>query len=115
MKSADIASDAVEQRLRSGSMRLLRRYDRQVASALSKYLRFITNFYRREFLEIFLRPQPRFGLLPVIVGMLAGNVFARRQRRLKMELFFALVAIQKRRKVIADPIAWEALPAAATV
>lgn len=115
MKTADMAADAVELRLRTGSLRRLKRYERQLSSALSKYLRFINHFYRREFLEIFLRPQERFGLLPVIVGLLAGNVFSARRGRMKFELFFALVAIQKRRKVIADPIAWDALPAAATV
>jgi flavin-dependent dehydrogenase len=115
MKSADIATTAIESRLRRGSMRLLRRYERDVISALSKYFRFISNFYRREFLEVFLQPQERFGLLPVIVGILAGNIFASRNNRFKLALFFSLVAIQKRKQVIAPPIGWESLPAAASV
>ncbi|HSP17023.1 MAG TPA: NAD(P)/FAD-dependent oxidoreductase [Thermoanaerobaculia bacterium] len=115
MKSAEMAATAVEQKLRRGSTRLLKRYEREVTDALSKYFRFITNFYRREFLEVFLQPSPRFGLLPVIVGVLAGNVFATRSNRLKLALFFSLVAIQKRRKVIAPPIVWDTLPAAASV
>jgi len=115
MKSGDVAAAAVESRLHSGSMRRLKRYERDVTGALSKYFRFISNFYRREFLEVFLQPSERFGLLPVIVGVLAGNVFAPKRNRLKLELFFALVAIQKRRPVIAPPIGWDALPAAASV
>jgi FADH2-dependent halogenase len=115
MKSGDVAAAAVDSRLRSGSMRRLKRYERDVTSALSKYFRFISNFYRREFLEVFLQPSERFGLLPVIVGVLAGNIFAVKRNRLKLELFFALVAIQKRRAVIAPPIVWETLPAAASV
>lgn len=115
MKSADVAANAIESRLRDGSMRRLKRYERDVTGALSKYFRFISNFYRREFLEVFLQPSERFGLLPVIVGVLAGNVFAKKRNRLKLELFFALVAIQKHRGVIAPPISWEALPAAASV
>lgn len=114
MKSADIASNAVEARLRKGSMRLLRHYQRDMSSALEKYFQFISHFYRREFLEVFLQPSEKFGLLPVIVGVLAGNVFAKKWDRLKLGLFFALVAIQKRKQVIAPPIVWEALPAAAS-
>ncbi|HEY8713497.1 MAG TPA: NAD(P)/FAD-dependent oxidoreductase, partial [Thermoanaerobaculia bacterium] len=95
MKSADIASTAVEARLRKGGMRLLKRYERDMSNALEKYFRFISNFYRREFLEVFLQPGEHFGLLPVIIGVLAGNVFAKKWDRLKLGLFFALVAIQK--------------------
>ncbi len=114
MKSADIAATAVEAKLRHGRMRPLKRYERTMNSAFKKYFHFISNFYRREFLEIFLQPSERFGLLPVIVGVLAGNVFAQKSDRLKLALFFALIAIQKRKKVIAPPIRWEALPAAAS-
>ena len=114
MKSADIAATAVDARLRKGSMRLLKRYQRDMANALEKYFYFISNFYRREFLEVFLQPSEKFGLLPVIVGVLAGNVFAKRWDRVRLGLFFALVAIQKRKQVIAPPIAWDALPAAAS-
>ena len=115
MKSADIAADAVEAKLRRGSMRELRRYERTMTGALGKYFRFISNFYRREFLEVFLQPSTRFGLLPVIIGVLAGDVFASRRNRFRLALFFLLVRIQKARPVIARRIAWEALPAAASV
>jgi len=115
MKSADLAAAAVEQRLRSGSMRFLRNYERSVKGALHKYFRFISNFYRREFLEVFMQPRPKFGLVPVIVGVLAGNVFAARGDRLKLDLFFALVAVQKHLGLIAPRIEWERLPAAASV
>ncbi|MEO6486741.1 MAG: NAD(P)/FAD-dependent oxidoreductase [Thermoanaerobaculia bacterium] len=115
MSSADIAADAIESRLRTGSMRRLRRYERSIGGALGKYFRFISRFYDRAFLEVFLQPKKRFGLLPAIVGLLAGNVYESRQDRLKLALFFLLVSIQKRRPVIAKPIAWEALPDAASV
>ena len=115
MKSADLAATAVESKLREGKTRLLKRYERDVSGAMSKYFRFISNFYRREFLEVFLQPGERFGLMPAIVGVLAGNVFANKKHRLKLAVFFTLVQIQKRRKVIAPPICWEALPAAASV
>ena len=114
MKSADIAADAIEQRLRGGSMRLLRRYDRSFQSAMDKYFRFIANFYRREFLEVFLQPKTDYGLIPVITGILAGNIFVTNSRW-KLALFFFFVRAQKLFGVIAPPIAWEELPGPATV
>lgn len=115
MKSADMAADAVEEKLRHGSMRALRKYERDMTGALGKYFRFIESFYRREFLEVFLQPSNRFGLLPVIISVLAGDVFATGRNRLRLALFFLLVRIQKFRPVIARPIAWDALPPAASV
>jgi flavin-dependent dehydrogenase len=115
MKSADIVANAVEARLGRGDMRLLRKYERDMTRALSRYFHFISNFYRREFLEVFLQPSSRFGLLPAIVGVLAGNVFDTTQDRFKLALFFALVGIQKMKPVIARPISWDALPSPASV
>jgi len=115
MKSADIAAEAVARRLATGSMRALRRYERAMSGALRQYFRFISQFYRREFLEVFMQPKADFGLLRTIVGILAGNVFTRRGDRLKLAVFFALVRIQKRRPLIAPRIEWESLPAAASV
>ena len=115
MKSADMAADAIEVRLRHGSTRPLQRYERHMVGALEQYFRFISNFYRREFLEVFLQPSERFGLLNAIIGVLAGNVFATRRNRFRLALFFLLVKIQKRKPVIAGPIRWEALPAAASM
>jgi len=116
MKSADLAAAAVVQRLRGGSMRLLRAYEREMQRALGKYFRFIQNFYRREFLEVFLQPpEDDLGLLKVIVGVLAGNIFAQRGDRFKLALFFTLVRLQKWRGNIAPRIEWERLPAAASL
>lgn len=114
MKSADLISEAAAVRLRSGSMKPLRRYERELSGALEKYFRFIAHFYEREFLEVFLQPSPRLGMMRAIVGVLAGDIFARRDNRLKLALFFALVRLQKLRAGIAPRIEWDTLPAAAT-
>lgn len=115
MKSGDIVADAVEMRLRTGSRRALVRYEQDMTRALGRYYDFISNFYRREFLEVFLQPSDRFGLLKAIVGVLAGNIFGDSADRFKLALFFTLVWIQKRKPVIARPIPWEALPSAASL
>jgi flavin-dependent dehydrogenase len=116
MKSADIASAAIERRLRRGSMRLLRRYEHTINGALHRYFRFIANFYEREFLEVFMQPQNKFGLLPAIVGVLAGNIFTKSLAdRARLELFFTLVRIQRHNGMIAPRIAWDRMPAAASM
>lgn len=114
MSSADIASAAAIERLRTGSMRALNRYERDMTGALEKYLRFILKFYDRAFLEVFLQPADRFGLLPAIIGVLAGDIFAKRNNRMKLHLFFALVRLQNWSGRIAQRIDWEALPGAAS-
>ena len=113
MKSADLASSAIAERLRSGSMRSLKAYERDMSRGLDKYLKFIEYFYRREFLEVFMQPSERWGLLNAIVGVLAGDIFKTRNNRFKLAVFFALVKLQKWRGVIAPRIAWDALPSAA--
>jgi geranylgeranyl reductase family protein len=116
MKGADVAATAVEQRLRGGSMRLLRKYERSINGALNRYFRFIENFYRREFLEVFMQPQNKFGLLQAIVGVLAGNIFTKSiADMMRLELFFFLIRIQRRNGMIAPRINWERLNAAASV
>ena len=116
MKGADVAATAVERRLRKGSMRLLQKYERAVNRALDRYFRFISNFYRREFLEVFMQPQNKFGLLQAIVGVLAGNIFTKSVGdMMRLELFFTLIRIQRRNGMIAPRIEWERLPAAASM
>lgn len=115
MKSADVAAEAIDSRLKRGSNRMLKRYEREVSGVMEKYFRFIDHFYRKEFLEVFLQPQDRFGLIRAIVGVLAGDVFGSRSDRFKLALFFGLVAIQKRHGVIAQPIDWERMPAVASM
>ncbi|HKR63586.1 MAG TPA: NAD(P)/FAD-dependent oxidoreductase [Thermoanaerobaculia bacterium] len=114
MKSADMVVPAVVERLNNGSTRMLHRYQKDMSRGLDQYFRFIEQFYRREFLELFLQPSERWGLLNAIVGVLAGDIFARRDNRLKLAVFFALVRLQKWRGSIAPRIAWDSLPSAAS-
>lgn len=115
MKGASIAVEGVEQRLRSGSTRNLRAYDKYFHRAFRRYLRFVSNFYTRPFLEVFLHPSPRFGLERAIVHVLGGNVYGAHTNRFRLALFFLLVRLQRRFGTIAPRIDWEALPAPATV
>lgn len=113
MKSADLAAAAIGERLRGGSRHGLRRYEADMQHGLDRYLRFIEKFYDRAFLEVFLQPSERWGLLDAVVGVLAGDIFANRNNRLKLGLFFSLVKLQNWRGGIAPRIRWDTLPAAA--
>ena len=114
MKSADLAAGAVVEKLRTGSTRALKHYEREMQRGLDQYLQFIERFYDRDFLEVFLQPSERWGLLDAIVGVLAGDVFSTRNNRFRLWLFFQLVRLQKwRGGIVAPRISWDALPAAA--
>jgi flavin-dependent dehydrogenase len=113
MKSADMAATAVLERLRTGSMDALQAYETRMQKGLDKYLDFIENFYDHDFMEVFLQPSERWGLLTAVVGVLAGDIFGRRDNRFRLWLFFLLVKLQKRLGKIAPRIAWDAQPAAA--
>ncbi len=110
MKSAEMVAPAVDQYLRTGSQAGFRAYTRALRRALARYFEFIENFYRREFLEVFLQPSERFGLLDAVIGVLAGRIFDRSGDWLKLRFFFWLVRMQKRFSVIAPTISWTALP-----
>jgi flavin-dependent dehydrogenase len=114
MKSADMVADAVVSRLQSGSAALLEQYERDMNRWLDKYLRFIENFYDRDFLEVFLQPSERWGLLDAVVGVLAGDIFAAQNNRFRLAVFFLLVRLQRWRGVIAPRIDWDTLPGPAT-
>jgi flavin-dependent dehydrogenase len=115
MKSAVIVADGIGSLLKNGDMRPLLVYQRSFQKAIGRYLRFVAHFYTRPFLELFLSPHPRFGLIKAIVRVLAGDVWGTPGGRVKLAIFFALVALQRRFGNIAPPIEWESLPAPASV
>jgi flavin-dependent dehydrogenase len=115
MKSAVIVADGIGSLLKNGDMRPLLRYQRSFQKAIGRYLRFVAHFYTRPFLELFLSPHPRFGLIKAIVRVLAGDVWGTPGGRFKLAIFFALVALQRRFGNIAPAIEWESLPAPASV
>lgn len=112
--SASRVADAVVEKLESGSSRALRTYEKNTQTAIDRYLRFIRNFYRREFLEMLLHPHPPRPIFLAIVRVLGGNVFSSRADRMMLAAFFTMVRLQKRFN-FAPPIAWDSLPTAATV
>jgi len=113
MKSGERAADAVVEKLERGSMKLLQRYSRDSQVSIDRYFRFISNFYKREFLEVFLSSDPPATFFYPIIRVLGGNVLSSPLDRLRLWLFFRVVDIQKRWP-IAERIDWDALPAPAS-
>jgi len=113
MDSGARAADAVVEKLERGSMKLLQRYTRDSQVSIDRYFRFISNFYKREFLEIFLSPDPPRTFFFPIIRALGGNVLSSPLDRVRLALFFKVVALQKYWP-IAKRIDWDAMPAPAS-
>jgi hypothetical protein len=73
-------------------------YARRLKRGMRPFTRFITQFYDRQFLEIFMNPRDTFGLVDTVTFVLAGGAFRRipLKKRLSLELFFAIVRINRR-------------------
>jgi flavin-dependent dehydrogenase len=112
MSSSSRLANAIAEKLRTGSMRGLLRYQRKTQTAIDRYLRFIENFYRRPFVEMLLHPNPPRTMFLAIVRLLGGNVFSSRFDRMMLAIFFSLVRLQDRFG-FAPRIEWSALPGAA--
>jgi hypothetical protein len=94
MRSAELAAEVVGAALRDNRFEAsrFRRYERRVFRAMRPLFKFIHRYYEPAFLEIFLRPRDRFGMLEAVTGVLAGGSFQGLswRRRLSLNLFFAL-------------------------
>jgi flavin-dependent dehydrogenase len=73
-------------------------YVRRLRRGMRPFTRFITQFYDRQFLEIFLQPKEAFGLVSAVTFVLAGGAFHRipLKMRAALELFWAIVRINRR-------------------
>jgi flavin-dependent dehydrogenase/glycosyltransferase involved in cell wall biosynthesis len=72
-------------------------YARRVRRGVSPFVRFIRRYYEPAFLEVFLQPSNRLGVLNGVLGVLAGGAFLRMRMRMRCSLgfFFALVSVNR--------------------
>ena len=72
-------------------------YVRRVRRGVSPFVRFIRRYYEPAFLEVFLQPRDRLGVLSGVLGVLAGGAFLRMRLRMRSSLaiFFALVRVKR--------------------
>jgi flavin-dependent dehydrogenase len=75
--------------------RLFARYERVVNRAMDIYLRFVDAWYSKEFIEVFLHPQPIFQIPEAVNAVLGGNIGTSFAIRWRMSVFYLLVRLQK--------------------
>jgi len=75
--------------------RLFARYEKDIGKAMDVYLRFVNAWYSKEFIEVFLHPQHFFQIPMAVNAVLAGNAGTSWAIRWRMEIFYALVRLQK--------------------
>ena len=99
MASGEMAADEIlgAFRDRRFEARRFAGYARRLKRGMRPFTRFITQFYDRQFLEIFMNPRDTLGLVDTVTFVLAGGAFRRipLKKRLSLELFFAIVRINR--------------------
>jgi flavin-dependent dehydrogenase len=73
------------------------RYTRRVRRGVNPFVRFIRQWYEPAFVEIFLQPSERLGMLENVTGVLAGGAFLRMRLRMwaSLTVFFAVVRVNR--------------------
>ena len=91
------AADAVHEGLVDprARRRAFHAYSRAREREYRYWRRFVTGFYRPEFRDLLLQPEERLRLSDAVVTVLAGNTRPSLATRVRLELFFAAVALQR--------------------
>ncbi len=97
MQSAELAAEAIIAAFRDGifSAQRFRRYERQVRRGTAPFFTLIARYYQPAFLEMFLRPKDRFGMVRAATTVLAGGAFLSQPLglRLRLGLIFAIARV----------------------
>jgi flavin-dependent dehydrogenase len=75
---------------------LFARYERELNRVMDKYLRFVTAWYRPEFIEVFTSPTQKFQLAAAVNAVLAGNLGQDFAIWWRMQLFYLVLFLQRR-------------------
>jgi len=96
------AADAIHAGLTAGdlSSRRFADYDRLVRRRYHHFRRFAVGFYDPDFRELWFVRSPRLGIYRAILSVLAGNWRPSPPTRLRVELFFGLVALRRLRRLL---------------
>ncbi len=91
------AAEVIDVGLRTGDLseRAFARYERIVRKRYHHFRRFAIGFYDPAFRDLWFTPRKRFGIYGAIVAVLAGNWRPSPLTRARIEMFFALVAVQR--------------------
>jgi FADH2-dependent halogenase len=102
MWSGKLAAEATSAALRAGDdgSRKLARYERRMNRAMRVYWRLVEHYYTTPFMELFLNPRPTFDTPAAVVAVLAGELEPPWRVRWRLELFYLLVWLQRRRALV---------------
>ncbi len=91
------AAEAIDAGLRAGdlSARRFARYERRVRRRYHYFRRFVVGFYDPYFRRLLFRRSRRFGIYEAVLSALAGNWRPRFGTWLRIQLFFAIVAVKR--------------------
>jgi flavin-dependent dehydrogenase len=97
MQSGIEAAEVVSECLRDGDFQARRfaAYERRLVRRYHHFRRFATGFYDPAFRSLFFSRSSRFGIYESVLSVLGGNWRPSFATRLRLELFFALVALQR--------------------
>lgn len=97
MQSGIEAAKALSEGLRGGGLGAARfaDYERQVRNRYDHFRRFVVGFYDPAFRDLWFSPSSRFGIYEAVLSVLAGNWRPSLGTRIRLRLFFLLVAVQR--------------------
>ncbi len=97
IRSGEDAANAIDAALKSPGRRAgeFRKYERGLQRVMNLYLRFVTNWYKPQFIEVITSPTKHFQLAPAVNAVLAGNLSASFALWWRMELFYLVVFLQR--------------------
>lgn len=96
LDSGERAAMAVERQLATGGdPTALRAYEKDLRRIFDLYLSMVRNWYRNEFMEIFLYPVGQFQLAPTVNALLAGQHRLTWGMRFRLGLVFLLARVQR--------------------
>ena len=97
MQSGIEAAEAVSEGLRAGDLRArcFAAYEQRLVRRYHHFRRFATGFYDPAFRALFFSRSSRFGLYESVLSVLAGNWRPSLATRIRLKVFFALVALQR--------------------
>jgi flavin-dependent dehydrogenase len=95
--SGEQCADAIDEVLAKPSKRagLFRKYERGLHGLMDKYLRFVTAWYRPEFIEVFTTPTKHLQLAAAVNAVLAGNIGNSFPIWWRMQLFYLVLFLQR--------------------
>src|SRR4029434_8544058 len=79
-------------------------FSRRQRKRFETFRRFVVGFYTPQFRDVFFSPEPPTLIFRSVATMLAGKWDASLWTRLLHQLFFGMIAIQKRFKIAGGPV-----------